>query len=78
MNRIYDNGAIMLGNVKMVREEIQKEIKENVDMFCADMEEILKDLEELSNETIVAINYDCGMGYSMDYWHEDDVIKECE
>ena len=25
MNRIYDNGAIMLGNVKMVREEIQKE-----------------------------------------------------
>lgn len=78
MNRIYDNGAIMLGNVKMVREEIQKEIKENVDMFCSDMEEILKDLEELSNETIVAINYDCGMGYSIDYWHEDDIIKECE
>ena len=78
MNKIYDNGAIMLGNVKMVREEIQKEIKENVDMFCADMEEILKDLEELSNETIVAINYDCGMGYSIDYWHEDDIIKECE
>lgn len=76
MDCIYDNGAIMLGNVKMVREEIQKEIKENVDMFCADMEEILKDLEELSNETIVAINYDCGMGYSIDYWHEDDIIKE--
>ena len=78
MNRIYDNGAIMLGNVKMVREEIQKEIKENVDMFCADMKEILKDLEELSNETIVAINYDNGMGYSMDYWHEDEIIKESE
>ena len=76
MNRIYDNGAIMLGNVKMVREEIEKEIKENVDMFCVDMEEILKDLEELPNETIVAINYDNGMGYSIDYWHEDDIIKE--
>ena len=76
MDCIYDNGAIMLENVKMVREEIQKEIKENVDMFCADMEEILKDLEELSNETIVAINYDNGMGYSIDYWHEDDIIKE--
>lgn len=75
MDCIYDNGAIMLGNVKMVREEIQKEIKENVDMFCADMEEILKDLEELSNETIVAINYDNGMGYTIDYWHEDDIIK---
>lgn len=76
MNKIYDNGAIMLGSVKMVREEIEKEIKENVDMFCVDMEEILKDLEELSNETIVAINYDNGMGYSIDYWHEDDIIKE--
>ena len=78
MDCIYDNGAIMLGSVKMVREEIQKEIKENVDMFCVDMEELLKDLEELSNETIVAINYDNGMGYSIDYWHEDDIIKEVQ
>lgn len=78
MNKIYDNGAIMLGNVKMVREEIQKEMKENVDMFCADMEEILKDLKEFSNQTIVAINYDNGMGYSIDYWHENDIVKECE
>ena len=39
-------------------------------------EEILKDLEELSNETIVAINYDNGMGYTIDYWHENDIIKE--
>ena len=76
MDCIYDNGAIMLGSVKMVREVTQKAIKENVDMFCDDMEEILKDLEELSNETIVAINYDNGMGYSIDYWHEDDIIKE--
>ena len=37
-----------------------------------------KDLEELSNETIVAINYDLGMGYSIDYWHENDIVQECE
>lgn len=23
---------------------------------------------------IVAINYDCGMGYSIDYWHENDKV----
>lgn len=78
MNKIYDNGAIMLGNVKMVKEEILKELKNGVDMCFADMEEILKDLEEFSNETIVAINYDNGMGYSIDYWNEDSIVKECE
>lgn len=78
MNNIYDNGAIMLGNVKMVKEEIKREIEKNIDMCFADMEEILKDLEEFSNETIVAINYDSGMGYSIDYWHEDDIVKEYE
>ena len=62
----------------MVKEEIQKELKNGVDMCFADMEEILKDLEEFSNETIVAINYDNGMGYSIDYWNENDVVKECE
>ena len=76
MNKIYDNGAIMLGNVKMVREEIEKEIKENVDMFCADMEEILKDLEEFSNEDIVAIDYECGMGYTISCWRKNDIVKE--
>lgn len=78
INKIYDNGAIMLGNVKMVKEEIKREIEKNIDMCFADMEEILKDLEEFSNETIVAINYDSGMGYSIDYWHEDDIVKGCE
>ena len=79
MYNIYDNGAIMLGNVKMVREEIKKEIELDIDMFCADMEEILKDIEDLDDNDIVAINYDNGMGYSIDYWHNShDLVKECK
>ena len=78
MNKIYDNGAIMLGNVKMVKEELKRQMKQNIDMCFADMEEMLKDLKELKDNMIVAINYDYGMGYSMDYWHEDDIVKECE
>ena len=27
MNKIYDNGAIMLGNVKMVKEELKRELE---------------------------------------------------
>ena len=77
MNNLYDNGEIMLGSVKMVREEIEKELKENVDMCCADMEEILKDISDLDNEDIVSINYGSGMGYSIDYWHNShDLVKE--
>ena len=77
MNSIYDNGAIMLGNVKMVKEEIKKQMKDNIDMCFADMEEILKDLEEYDENGIVAINYDNGfMGYSIDYWDaKNDFIK---
>lgn len=80
MNNIYDNGAIMLGSVKKVREEIKKEIELDIDMSFADMEEILKDIEDLDDNDIVAINYDCGnMGYSIDYWHNShDLIKESE
>ena len=77
MNNIYDNGSIMLGNVKMIREEIKKEIELDIDMCFVDMGEILKDIEDLDDNDIVAINYDNGMGYSIDYWHNShDLVKE--
>lgn len=46
MNKVYDNGALMLGNIKMVIEEIEKEIKEDLDMCFVDQNELLKDLKE--------------------------------
>ena len=73
MNNIYDNGTMVLGCVKNVKEYLIENAEETWEI-----EDILKDLEEFSNETIVAINYDCGMGYSIDYWNEDDIVKECE
>ena len=78
MNKIYDNGALMLGNVQDLIMEIEKELKNGVDMFCADMEDILKDLKELRDidyEMVVCINYDNGMGYSIDYWSSKDIIN---
>ena len=78
MNKIYDNGALMLGNVKDVIIEIEREIKQDIDMFDIDMEELLKDLKELRDidyEMVVCINYDNGMGYSIDYWSSNDIVK---
>lgn len=82
MNKIYDNGTILLGTKKNIEKYAKKQVKHfkkvEDDYVVETFETILKELEEFSNETIVAINYDCGMGYSIDYWNEDSVIKECK
>ncbi len=78
MNKVYDNGALMLGNVKDLIMEIEREIKQDIDMFDIDMEELLKDLKELIDidyEMVVCINYDNGMDYTMDYWTSKDIVK---
>lgn len=69
MKGLYDNGAIMLGNVKNIKKEIEKEIRKNIDMFCVDMEQLLKEIKDFNDDDIVAINYDNGMSYSIDYWN---------
>lgn len=78
MKNIYDNGALMLGNVQDLIMEIEREIKKDIDMLGADMEELIKDLKELRDidcEMVVCINYDNGMGYSIDYWSSNDIIN---
>lgn len=78
MNKIYDNGSLMLGNVQDVIMEVERQKRENIDMLDADMEEMLKDLKELRDidyEMVVCINYDNGMGYTIDYWSSVDIVK---
>ena len=79
-NPVYDNGALMIGNIDLVIKEIINEITNGVDMSDACTDELLKDLEDLKNEVpnvdIVCINYDTGMGYSFDYWTTNDIVKE--
>ena len=47
MNKIYDNGGLLLGDVQYVIMEVQRELEENIDMFDINMENLLKDLKEL-------------------------------
>lgn len=79
MNSIYDNGAMMIGDLNLVIKEIQREIKEDIDMLV-DKYELLKELLELRDNKyveIVCINYDNGnMGYTIDYWFYSDKVKE--
>lgn len=74
MKNVYDNGEMVLGTKK----DLVKYLNNN--LATSDMEEeiyeILEDLKDLEDNTIVAINYDCGMGYTIDYWQENDKVKE--
>lgn len=60
MENIYDNGRICLGKVGKIRQYV-------IDN-AGEIEEILEELKEFKANTIVAINYENGMGYSIDYW----------
>lgn len=77
MNKIYDNGALMLGNVQMVINEVESEIKEDIDMVFTDKEDLLEELKEIKNidnNMIVCVNYENPMGYTINYWRENDII----
>ena len=79
MNGIYDNGALMIGNIDAVINEIKDEIKKDIDMIFVDKDVLLKELEQLKKEgaTLVYINYDRPMGdYELNYWYDDDKVKE--
>ena len=63
MERVYDNGETILGSVYNVKDYVCRNAEETWEI-----EEILYELEHLDADTIVAINYDGGMGYSIAYW----------
>ena len=73
MSRVYDNGYELLGSVC--------DIKDYICRNCDDYEEIRELVEELENydeDSIVVIDYDCGMGAIIRYCWLDShkVIKE--
>lgn len=70
MNKVFDNGTMVLGR----KDKVYKYLIDNAEETW-EIEDILHDIEELKDNTIVAINYDLGMGYSIDYWEENDVIN---
>lgn len=75
MNKIYDNGYALIGKVNNILKMLLTQAN-NIDDDTTCM--LMKDLEEYSQNDIVYINYDSGMGYSIDSWDEKDILKEYE
>lgn len=66
-NYVYDNGEKILGNVK----DIAQYIKNGCEDY-EEMEEILSDLREFDNNTMIVLDYANGMGFTIEYWTEKD------
>ena len=73
MQNIYDNGRLCLGEVGKIRQQLIDNAEETWEI-----EDILEELKEFEDNTIVAINYDSGMGYSIEYWTTKDIITQKE
>lgn len=74
MKNIYDNGTVILGEVKKIKEYTEKQFKKEL-IEDYEREEILEELKDFNDNDIVAINYDCGMGLSIEGWEPNDIIK---
>ena len=70
MEEIYDNGEMCLGEVKKIIEYFN-----TTGVDIEEYEEVLEELKKLNDDDIVAINYDHGMGYSIDWWTKNDKIN---
>lgn len=73
MQNIYDNGRLCLGEVGKIRQQLIDNAEETWEI-----EDLIHELEDLDDNTIVAINYDNGMGYSIEYWTTKDIITQKE
>lgn len=67
LNCIYDNCEKIIGNVKNVKQYVENNCEDYEEV--KDMIEELKDFEE---NTIVLLDYNNGMGFTIDYWSEKD------
>ena len=70
-NSLYDNGECLLGQVSVIKKYIHNEFKD-----YEDYEDLLKELNNYDEDSIVVINYDNTgyLGYSIDEFTSSDNI----
>lgn len=73
MTRVYDNGDKVLGSVYDVKDYICRNCED-----YEDVKDIMEELENYDEDTIVVLNYSFGMGCIIEsFWRDKDkVIRE--
>lgn len=70
MNNVYDNGEMVLGSIYNVKEYICR----NADDI-EEIKDLIEDLEDIDEDSIVMVNYDNGMGYSIEWWNKSHLVN---
>lgn len=74
MENIYDNGTHMLGEVKRIKEYNDKLYRDKA-IEEEQWVELVKELVWYKDTDIVSIDYDNGMGMTVEYWEQKDILK---
>jgi len=74
MNNIYDNGTHMLGEVKRIKEYNDRLYKDKA-IEEEQWLELVKELVWYNDTDIVSIDYDNGMGMTVEYWEQKDILE---
>lgn len=74
MENIYDNGTHMLGQVKKIKEYNDKLYKDKA-IEEEQWLELVKELVWYNDTDIVCIDYDNGMGMTVEYWEQKDILE---
>lgn len=77
MDNIYDNGTHMLGEVKRIKEYNDKLYRDKA-IEEEQWVELVKELVWYKDTDIVSIDYDNGMGMTVEYWEESNILKESD
>lgn len=75
MKNVYDNGYSMLGSAKDLQKYLLNAIN-NADNDTSDLREMLDEIKDYNDDTIVLINYEAPMGYTLEYWSNDHIVDE--
>lgn len=78
MNRVYDNGYQLIGSVKSIIEYTKECIDSGSSDDLETIKEIQAELEDYPEDTIVYIDYDCPMGYRIEYFTNNHIAYTCE
>ena len=77
MNKIYDNGEMLLGRKKDIEQHCMKLIIKNDDEEIKESaKEIIEEIKEYNDNDILCINYDFGMGILIKHWEDKDEVIE--
>ena len=75
MNKVYDNGEMLLGRKNDIEKLCLKLIIQGDEDITETARETLEEIKEYNDSDILCINYDSGMGLEIESWKEIDEVK---